>query len=46
MRGATAKFQRVEIAEAAGHQRSWKEGKIYDCVSNVDDPAAGAMGYY
>lgn len=48
VRAATARFQRVEVAEAAGHELGWKDPKIPidGCVFNQMDPAAGAMGYH
>ncbi|GAA4398866.1 hypothetical protein GCM10023168_05370 [Fodinibacter luteus] len=47
VRAATAKFHRVEVAEAAGYELGWVNGlnkRIVDtCISN---PTAGAMGYH
>jgi hypothetical protein len=44
VRAATAKFQRVEVAEQAGHQLGWKDPfPITGCIAH---PTAGAMGYH
>jgi hypothetical protein len=50
VRRVTARFHRVEEAEAAGYQLGWVNGAgmriITGCVTNVANPAAGAMGYH
>ncbi len=47
VRAATAKFQRLEVAERAGHELGWKgDIKIDGCISHPKDPALGAMGYH
>ncbi|HET6969048.1 MAG TPA: hypothetical protein VFI44_12245, partial [Ornithinibacter sp.] len=47
VRAATARFHRVEVAEAAGYERGWVNGSntriVAGCVSH---PTAGAMGYH
>lgn len=45
VRAATAKFHRVEVAEAAGHQLGWKNPNIpiTGCIAH---PTDGAMGYH
>ena len=50
VRRVTARFHRVEAAEEAGYQLGWVNGSgariITGCVTNVANPAAGAMGYH
>src|SRR6478736_3898273 len=50
VRRATARFQSVEEATAAGYELGWVNGSnvriLTGCVANVADPAAGAMGYH
>ena len=44
VRAATAQFQRVEVAEQAGHQLGWKDPfPITGCIAH---PTEGAMGYH
>lgn len=44
VRAATAKFHRVEVAEAAGHQLGYLEPFLLDhCIAH---PTDGAMGYH
>lgn len=45
VRAATAKFHRVTVAEAAGHQLGWKNPDIPidGCIAH---PTEGAMGYH
>jgi len=50
VRRVTAKYHRVEEAIAAGYELGWVNGSgvriITGCISNVVNPAAGAMGYH
>jgi hypothetical protein len=50
VRRITARFHRVEEAVAAGYELGWVNGSqvriITGCVTNVANPAAGAMGYH
>lgn len=50
VRRVTARFHRVEEAVAAGYELGWVNGSqvriITGCVTNVANPAAGAMGYH
>ncbi len=50
VRRVTARFHRVEEAVAAGYELGWVNGAgvriISGCVTNVANPAAGAMGYH
>jgi hypothetical protein len=50
VRRVTARFHRVEEALAAGYELGWVNGSsvriIAGCVTNVANPAAGAMGYH
>ena len=47
---ATARFNNVDNALAAGYELGWVNGAgvriITGCVTNVANPAAGAMGYH
>ena len=47
---ATARFHNVDNALAAGYELGWVNGSgiriITGCVTNVANPAAGAMGYH
>jgi len=44
VRAATAQFQRLEVAEQAGHQLGWKDPfPITGCIAH---PTEGAMGYH
>lgn len=45
VRAATARFHRVEVAEASGHQLGWKDPDIpiTGCIAH---PTEGAMGYH
>ena len=45
VRAATARFHRIEVAEASGHQLGWKNPDIpiTGCVAH---PTLGAMGYH
>jgi len=50
VRRATARFHDLDTAKAAGYQLGWVNGAgtriIANCVANVANPAAGAMGYH
>ena len=50
VRRVTARYHRLEEAIAAGYELGWVNGSnvriISGCVSNVANPAAGAMGYH
>ena len=50
IRAATAAFHDVDAAKAAGYQLGYVNGAgrliINGCISNVANPAAGAMGYH
>jgi hypothetical protein len=50
VRRATAKYHRLEEALAAGYELGWVNGSevriITGCISNLANPAAGAMGYH
>jgi hypothetical protein len=50
IRAATAAFHDVDAAKAAGYQLGYVNGAgrliIDGCITNVANPAAGAMGYH
>jgi hypothetical protein len=53
VRRATAKFHRVDEAVEAGYELGWMSGLngigpriVAGCVTNLANPAAGAMGYH
>jgi hypothetical protein len=50
VRSATAQFQRLEVALAAGYELGYVNGSgvriIAGCITHPTDPTAGAMGFH